>query len=307
MDRIKLNTFKKIGQQEISITYESGEYKGENYIGKYLICTNPVCTCSVIEFEFTRNGQSGEDLARPQRYQFGIDVRKRELITEGRNKITLLDLNFASSFIKDLNDDDWESLEGLFHGYKILITENTPLEKIDAVFPMKDIEESGSMAGYYEIFPYARQILIDVDNEKYCVDDQYCVATSCRCKDIALTFIPLRKNINEDADACPAIFFNYEHRTWSMDGTAKETTALADALVGELLKQGLHHTFREHHKKLRTLYKEYKKKKLSALRNDSRVELNHAPERIIQGKLGRNDPCSCGSGKKYKKCCSGKL
>lgn len=307
MDRTKLNTLKKIGHQDISITYESGEYKGENYIGKYLICKNPVCTCSVIEIELTRSGQSGEDITRPQRYQFGIDVKKRELITEGRNKITPLDLNFASSFIKDLNDDDWESLGGLFHGYKILITENTPLEKIDAVFPMKDIEESGAMAGYYEIFPYARQIFIDVDNEKYCVDDQYCVATSCRCKDIALTFIPLRKNINEDADACPAIFFNYEHRTWSMNNPAKETTALADALVGELLKQGLHHTFREHHKKLRTLYKEYKKKQLSALRNDSRVELNHAPERIIQGKLGRNDPCPCGSGKKYKKCCSGKL
>jgi hypothetical protein len=24
-----------------------------------------------------------------------------------------------------------------------------------------------------------------------------------------------------------------------------------------------------------------------------------------RGKIGRNDPCPCGSGKKYKKCCSG--
>ncbi len=300
-----LNTYRKISPQEINITYESGEYKGENYTGKYLICKNPVCSCSVIEFEFTRNGQSGEDLARPQRYQFGIDVLKREVRKEGRDKITPLDLHFATSFIKDLNDDDWESLEGIFHGFKAFITENTPLEKMDAVFPLKDIEESGSMVAYYEIFPYARQIFIDVDNERYCVDDQYCVATSCRCKDIALTFIPLRENINEDADASPAIFFNYEHRTWSMDNTAKEATALADALVGELLKQGLHHTFREHHKKLRTLYKEYKKKQLSALRHDSNVEFSRAPERTIQGKLGRNDPCPCGSGKKYKKCCSG--
>lgn len=247
-----LNIDRKIGHQDISITYESGEYKGENYTGIYLICNNPVCPCSVIEFEFTRSGQNGEVLARPQRYQFGIDVLKREVSKEGRDKITPLDLNFATSFIADL-DDDWESLEGLFHGYKTFITENTPLEKIDAVFPMKDIEESGSMVGYYEILPYARQIFIDVDNERYCVDDQYCVATSCRCKDIALTFIPLRENINKDVDAFPAIFFNYEHRTWSMDSTANETTALANALVGELLKQGLHHTFREHHKKLRTL------------------------------------------------------
>jgi hypothetical protein len=307
MDRTTMNNIKKIGLQDVSITYESGEYKGENYTGKYLICKNPVCTCSVIEFVFTRSGQSGEDIAILERYRFGIDVTKRELSKEGRDEITSLDLNFATAFIKDLNDDDWKSLEGLFHGYKTFITENTTLEEIDAEFPMKDIEESGSMVGYYDIFPYARQIFIEVENEKYCVDDQYCVATKCHCKEIALTLIPLRENINVDADACPVIFYNYEHRTWSMDNTAKETTALADALVGELLKQGLHHTFREHHKKLRTLYKEYKKKQLSALHNNSRVELNHTPERIIQGKLGRNDPCPCGRGKKYKKCCSGKL
>jgi len=30
---------------------------------------------------------------------------------------------------------------------------------------------------------------------------------------------------------------------------------------------------------------------------------NHAPFRRTTPKVGRNDPCPCGSGKKYKKCC----
>jgi uncharacterized protein YecA (UPF0149 family) len=29
----------------------------------------------------------------------------------------------------------------------------------------------------------------------------------------------------------------------------------------------------------------------------------HAPIRRETAKIGRNDPCSCGSGKKFKKCC----
>ena len=302
-----MNNIKKIGIQDIGITYESGDHKGKNYAGKYLICKNPVCICSVIEFEFTRSGQSGEDNSMPERYQFGIDFTTRELRIEGIDEIAPLELNFATAFIKDLSEDNWKSLEGLFNRYKTYLTENTPLEEIDAEFPMEEIEESGVMVGYYEIFPYARQLFLEVENEKYCVDDQYCVVTSCTCNDIALTFIPLRENINEDVDVCPAIFYNYEDRTWGMDNTAEEPTSLAKALVRELIKQGLHHTFREHHKKLRTLYKEYKKKHFSALRNDSRVEFNRAPERTLQGKLGRNDPCPCGSGKKYKKCCSGKL
>ena len=28
---------------------------------------------------------------------------------------------------------------------------------------------------------------------------------------------------------------------------------------------------------------------------------------MAKEKIGRNDPCPCGSGKKYKKCCFGKL
>jgi preprotein translocase subunit SecA len=31
-----------------------------------------------------------------------------------------------------------------------------------------------------------------------------------------------------------------------------------------------------------------------------------AAEMKIGNKVGRNDPCPCGSGKKYKKCCLGK-
>ncbi|NDP19930.1 MAG: hypothetical protein GZ091_02440 [Paludibacter sp.] len=30
---------------------------------------------------------------------------------------------------------------------------------------------------------------------------------------------------------------------------------------------------------------------------------NFNPQPIVNTKIGRNDPCPCGSGKKYKKCC----
>ena len=37
--------------------------------------------------------------------------------------------------------------------------------------------------------------------------------------------------------------------------------------------------------------------------NESEVEEEPEPEPAVTGKPGRNDPCPCGSGKKYKKCC----
>ena len=35
--------------------------------------------------------------------------------------------------------------------------------------------------------------------------------------------------------------------------------------------------------------------------NDGKEEAKKAPKRV--NKIGRNDPCPCGSGKKYKQCC----
>lgn len=36
---------------------------------------------------------------------------------------------------------------------------------------------------------------------------------------------------------------------------------------------------------------------------DLELLLNPTETRIVEKKIGRNEPCPCGSGKKYKKCC----
>ena len=38
--------------------------------------------------------------------------------------------------------------------------------------------------------------------------------------------------------------------------------------------------------------------------NDLDILMNPPKTRIVGNKVGRNEPCPCGSGKKYKKCCS---
>jgi uncharacterized protein YecA (UPF0149 family) len=46
------------------------------------------------------------------------------------------------------------------------------------------------------------------------------------------------------------------------------------------------------YKKMRAIYAHRRQRKLQALR-----------AALSAGAVGRNDPCPCGSGKKYKKCC----
>ena len=37
--------------------------------------------------------------------------------------------------------------------------------------------------------------------------------------------------------------------------------------------------------------------------SDLELLLNPPAQKVAEKKVGRNDPCPCGSGKKYKKCC----
>ena len=42
---------------------------------------------------------------------------------------------------------------------------------------------------------------------------------------------------------------------------------------------------------------------LAQLEADMNGTSRKVPEKDMSAKVGRNDPCPCGSGKKYKKCC----
>ena len=44
-----------------------------------------------------------------------------------------------------------------------------------------------------------------------------------------------------------------------------------------------------------------RKQTLQGVANDGKEKVKSAPKRVT--KIGRNDPCTCGSGKKYKMCC----
>jgi tetratricopeptide (TPR) repeat protein len=49
--------------------------------------------------------------------------------------------------------------------------------------------------------------------------------------------------------------------------------------------------------------KEYKKKFSELQRTEAEGSYYHKPAPVRAAKTGRNEPCPCGSGKKYKKCC----
>jgi uncharacterized protein YecA (UPF0149 family) len=89
---------------------------------------------------------------------------------------------------------------------------------------------------------------------------------------------------------------NYEKKSWKMvdDGSlALGLDVLRSALENEI--PDLYDTLHKRHVRLKSIYTFSKMKHFDAIKPS------------ILPKVGRNDLCPCGSGKKFKKCCSDKL
>lgn len=65
--------------------------------------------------------------------------------------------------------------------------------------------------------------------------------------------------------------------------------------------QDLIHRDKEYAKRIESHYSMFKKKMLEKKNNPAKIHSN--TQRLITEKSGRNDPCPCNSGKKFKKCC----
>ncbi|WP_204661666.1 SEC-C metal-binding domain-containing protein [Fusibacter tunisiensis] len=54
------------------------------------------------------------------------------------------------------------------------------------------------------------------------------------------------------------------------------------------------------------IFEKFEKPRLKPLPDQPFVYKSDEQNDVKKEKVGRNDPCPCGSGKKYKKCCLGK-
>jgi hypothetical protein len=306
MKKNKAN-IREYGQNKIGFVFERGRLKGERYSGTFEICSNPYCRCGVVNLDLVLEQDNG----KPPRYKFGVDVFKEKVNSGG---------GLANYFIKGLSKDDWDSLRGLYYKYKRLITETCSIEEIDACFPMEEIEKLGIMVGFYEILPYAEDLILEVGDERFLIDDQYCLRDSCPCTDAVLNFIPSKKRW-WNVRSYTTIFLNYKDNSWRLERLGRNTAASPEELMNEFFRQKWGSVFIKRREKLRALYRQYKKRYYlgyylgGPLPSEKKIgRMNRAyggatggstKSAVRERKIGRNDPCPCGSGKKYKRCCGG--
>ena len=144
--------------------------------------------------------------------------------------------------------------------------------------------QEGDMVAYLDVFKWARrdQYVFDDEPEIFQVFDGYCINPGCNCGKVVVQFCQLE--VEGESQAVGEIEID-------PSGTfALESEPKCEAILDRLWA-----TFRKRH----PAYPAY-----FAQRNADMKCIGKKREAFHRPKIGRNEPCPCGSGKKYKKCCA---
>ena len=274
----------------------------ERYDVKLDLCESPVCPCWDLDLVCTPADEAGPSGVRPR--TLCLDLRSQQ-VTENRNRMAPADLALARELAASLGPGQWRELRRLFITAKRHMMESRDLTALDVLFPLEtDLE--GAMVGYTDIFHWAENLRFEANDERWMVDDLYCVQPGCTCHDAVVLFYPVgaaeeRLETEESPTTPPtvqpaaAVRFDLRRGTARVepDPPAEPSVALGLMKALERSHPDVKSLFTERRRILRSLYS----------RHLRRTESRHRPTTPPKPKVGRNDPCPCGSGKKYKRCC----
>lgn len=287
MSLIKIIT--QDGKTYGELTVPTGEWAGKQFGLSFNVCDNPICHCSDVAIDLVNINEIPEPSSVTRFY---VDSSSREVskVDADKSQYPLIE-----TLIKNFDEVDWQNLWSVFANSKLKTIENLDPEKTVAKFPMaKEIENEGLLVAYAEIIPYGEKFTLGNSNNLIYIDELYCLRRGCKCDRVSVSFIHTQNN-KQISENVPFVDLSYKTGkvNSSSNGGSTDESALDLWKRFKELNPDILQIFSKRHKLLSKLYSNYLEKHPIS------------PQPITtSNKVGRNDPCPCGSGKKYKKCCS---
>ena len=163
------------------------------------------------------------------------------------------------------------------------------------------------MIAFIDVFPFGFALDFERGNEVWLIDEQYCVEPNCNCTDSVFIFLKFPKSYRKKMTSKNAPTCRYNYHTQRIDlispglaGTPSIHDLMAD-LRGAY--PNLNDQLKSRHQTMKALYHRHYQQRSE----DARIA-DCLPLKTPAGspKVGRNDRCPCGSGRKYKHCCLNK-
>lgn len=270
----------------------------EQYEFSLLFCDNPVCACNTVHINLS---PLGNDNAGDASFlcQISIDVVEKKLAYPPGKKIPKEVMTFAKAFLRELDEKDFSFLWSEYFRYKNKITEEANPDEIEAKFDYVAVEKESLMYAYRDILPFGEQLTLVIDGKKYIIFDSYCLRSGCTCTDTILSIFSAEPSPKKKIrSAMCDVTLSYAKKSW-VPYENRELSISVKAARSAIEKQipDFYKKLKQRHLTLKRIYAHCKKKHYSPLLLEQSAQIQ---------KVGRNAPCPCGSGKKYKKCCMGK-
>jgi len=256
---------------------------GQTFALLLAACSNPHCGCRVLTTTFCECDEHGAIVESARSFHAKIDCDSRQ-VTSGTDKHGQ---HLAAELIDGCTDAKWNEYCQVLRQIKQQVIEKADLSSFSHEFDV-DAVEDGLIVYAHEVFPLITTPLLQLDGHSYAVLDGYCLRTSCDCQDAQLCFC--LTNARADAELLNCyVSYNIKTGKW---------------------QAGDNNTGFSHDRFMRLLQDKVKLAEYLPLRR-KRIREAYAcnrgaastPIRLAEPRVGRNDPCPCGSGKKYKKCC----
>ena len=301
-----------------SLALEKGALAGQKFRLTAQVCQNPTCQCESITLDVQPDADGSPSPATGVRFE--MDLRELEVSNLERLKSDRTTFGLARAIAAEIGAAEWNQLRVLYLTTKRRATENADPDHFEAVFPPELLlGEDATLVGYYEILPYATPTEFQLAGDRWLLDDQYCVRTDCDCRELMLSFFRLPSDGRpQDYPLEPVLTFRYNYQTSIIEAhePAEDGGPTAQSLLAALqtVQPDLGAFIAGRHELLRRLYRRAAAKKAKVRLTGAEEADPFAPQSdfdlpalsraaAAQPKVGRNEPCPCGSGKKYKKCC----
>ncbi|MDA8335874.1 MAG: SEC-C metal-binding domain-containing protein [Peptococcaceae bacterium] len=262
---------------------------GFNLVASEAYCTNPACECNevmLMAITMDESGKSGKPV-----FSFRLDLSTWKVTAENVIDKEIGARNIIGDFVQGLGDEakvrfaaHWRAAKdyGRQH-YLDYLSKNV----IDAI-------AKGLTLYYEDIFGSvnAERLTFNYGNDQYLISDQYCINPDCLCNDAYLQFVKIdpRKRKQGIYFAVKLQLTNYNYEFLERKCPYEEAFNIVSYVRKnrpEILK-----VLKRRYAEMKTAGKAIRKRYGPAQET-----------RAIRAAAGRNDPCPCGSGKKYKKCC----
>jgi len=288
------------GAPEPSLTFDVfDKAKGTNLTcsAVFEVCATPRCSCHAVCVHCAPLLPDGTATPGVLRW-FWLDVRKRAVEMTPELKADPETLRQAEVISKQMAARAWEELDRWFWTAKIEAIETAEVAEID-IHGLPNADD-GHLVPFTEVFPLGLSLNFTFEKAAWAADEQYCVQPRCRCTEIVLSFLQLKDATGRRTTSLrdvPALRYDYRSHTSRHLAPGPSITPATGRLLAALkiAYPSLDMRLELHHRILQSLYARHY---LARVKQRLETQLS-----VRREKIGRNDPCPCGSGKKFKKCC----